>query len=139
MLRKSIFFASTKQKAGVKMKESGFAKLKKTVLMKNTYVEAGIVAVASPLPLMIFTSMWSVLFGIGFGIGVLGYTSIPEWMLYISLFPLLISPAIGVLGTVRCLLKIKEKKAWLGLILSLLGLVENMLLFYGCFYIGSRY
>ena len=105
--------------------------------MKNHPFITGIIAVASPLPLYFFSILWCWILFFGIGMGLLGYDAIPDWILYCGLSPLLISPIIGILGLVHSIVKIKTPKAWLGLLLSLVGLLENALLLYGSYYLGS--
>lgn len=107
--------------------------------MKNKPIVTGIIAVASPIPLIVFTVLWSWIWFFGIGIGLLNYDTVPQWMLVCSLSPLFISPAFGLLGIVHGVIKIKLKRAWLGIFLSVLGLIENFILIYGMCYIGSRF
>ena len=107
--------------------------------MKNRPFITGIIAVASPVPLCIFTILWSWVFSFGFGMGVLGYDTIPDWVLTCSLLPLAISPMIGLIGLIHSIIKIKTKLSWLGIVLSVFCLAENFLMIYGMGYIGSRY
>ena len=107
--------------------------------MKNKPFITGIIAIASPIPLSIFTVLWSWLWFFGIGIGLLNYSNVPEWILNVGLLPLIISPVLGILGIVHGFLKIKHKLAWLGIVLSVVGLIENCLLIYGMYYIGSRF
>ena len=107
--------------------------------MKNKPIVTGIIAVASPIPLLIFTVLWCWGWFFGIGTGLLNYDTIPQWILICSLLPLFISPAFGVLGIIHGIIKIKEKQAWIGILLSALGLIENFLLIYGMGYIGSRF
>ncbi len=99
----------------------------------------GIIAVASPLPMLLFTSFWSVIFGIGFGISVLGYSTIPDWMEYLCLLPLSFSPVFDVFGIIFGALRYKKRYSLLCIILSALGLLINFALIFGIAYIGSRY
>lgn len=98
-----------------------------------------IIAVASPLPMIFVTSMWSLLFGVGFGIGVLGYSTLPDWILYLGLLPLSFSPLFDIFGIVLGITKIKERHSILCISLSLLGLLINFALIFAMGYIGSRY
>ena len=109
------------------------------LIHKNKPWHLGLLAVLSPLPMLIVTSMWSVLWGIWFGIGVLNYTTIPDWILAISLLPLLVSPTLGILGIAQGIIRRKERRAWIGILLSVLGLMGNVLLIYGIGYLGSRF
>lgn len=105
--------------------------------MKNKPLISGIIAAASPLPLAIFTVLWSWLLGFGLVMGVLGYDQIPISVGIVSILPLLISPLLGLGGILHGIIKRKERLAWLGIILSVLCLVENFLLIYGMIYLGS--
>ena len=107
--------------------------------MKNKPIITGIIAVASPIPLIILTVMWSWAWFFGIGMGLLNYDTVPQWILTISLLPLLISPFLGLLGIIHGIVKIKARKAWLGIFLSVIGLLENFTLFYGMYYLGSRF
>lgn len=107
--------------------------------MKNTPVEAGIVAVASPLPLFFCTVLWSWILVFVIWMTILDFSHIPNWLLICSLFPLFISPGLGVIGIIHGIVKIKEKNAWVGILLSALGLAENLLLLFVIGYIGSRF
>ena len=107
--------------------------------MKNKPIVTGIIAVASPGPLFVFTVLWSWIWGFGIGLGLLNYDTIPMWIADVGLAPLLISPALCLLGIVHGALKIKLKRAWLGIVLSVLGLIENCILFFGMIYLGSRF
>ena len=73
------------------------------------------------------------------GMGLLNYDIVPQWILAVSLLPLLISPIIGLLGIIHGIVKIKTRKAWLGIFLSVIGLFENYILIYGIYYLGSRF
>lgn len=99
----------------------------------------GLIAVLSPIPGLILTSMWSLLVGVGLGIELLHYSTIPDWLLVITLLPLLISPSLGLAGIVRGIIRRKERLAWLEILLSVLGLVENGVVLYGGLYLGSRF
>lgn len=111
-----------------------------SILMKNTPLNAGIAAVVFPLPAFFYTILWAWIVTFGLGFGVLGIEHIPDWLLSISVTPLLLSfaagPILGVLGIIHSLTKIKQKRAWLGLLLSILGLVESLLLVCGLIYLG---
>ena len=86
--------------------------------MKNRPIITGIIAVASPIPLIIFTVIWCWVWFFGIGMGLLNYDTVPQWILIISLFPLLISPILGLLGIIHSIVKIKTRKAVLGVFLS---------------------
>ena len=107
--------------------------------MKNKPLVTGIIAVVSPVPLIVFTVLWSWLWVFGIGMGLLNYDTIPQWILICSLLPLFISPTLGFLGIAHGIIKIKLKRAWVGILLSVLGLIENFILIYGMYYIGSRF
>ena len=107
--------------------------------MKNRPIATGIIAVASPIPLVIVTVIWSWVWFFGIGMGLLNYDTVPRWMLTVSLLPLFISPIFGLLGIIHGIVKIKTRKAWLGIFLSVIGLFENFILIYGMYYLGSRF
>ena len=107
--------------------------------MKNRPIVTGIIAAASPIPMVIFTVIWSCVWFLGIGMGLLNYDTVPQWIFIVSLLPLLVSPIFGLLGIIHGLVKIKTKKAWLGIFLSVIGLFENFILIYGMYYLGSRF
>ena len=107
--------------------------------MKLRPVTTGIIAVASPIPLLMFTSFWLPMWYFGIGMGLLNYDTIPQWIQLCSVLPLFISPIIGVLGIIHGCIKIREERAWVGVLLSVLGLTENFFLLYGMYYLGSRF
>ena len=107
--------------------------------MKHRPIATGIIAVASPIPVVIFTVIWSWVWFFDIGMGLLNYDTVPQWILTVSLLPLLISPIFGLLGIIHGIVKIKTRKAWLGIFLSVIGLFENFVLIYGMCYLGSRY
>ena len=107
--------------------------------MKNKPIVTGIIAVASPIPMASFTTIWCWIWCFGIGIGLLNYDTIPPWMLVVSLMPLLISPIFGLLGIIHSMIKIKTKKAGLALFLSVIGLLENFILLYEMYYVGTRF
>lgn len=96
-------------------------------------------AITSPFLMYFFTLIWSWMFGIGFGIEILGYSTIPNWILIICLLPLSFSPLIDIFGIILGIVKIKERHSILCIILSVLGLIINFALIFGTGYIGSRY
>lgn len=107
--------------------------------MKSKPFVTGVLAVASPLPGFFLTMLWCWSCCFGIGMGLLNYDTIPEWLLIVSLLPLFISPLLGLLGIIHGIVKIRSKKAWLGILLSVIGLFENFILIYGIGYLGSRY
>ena len=107
--------------------------------MKCRPIVTGIIAVTSPIPLVVFTIIWCWVWFFGIGMGLLNYDIVPHWILIFSLLPLFISPIIGLLGIIHGFVKIKTKKAWLGILLSAVGLLENFILIYGIYYLGSRF
>ena len=112
------------------MPKGTLTKLKESILLKNTPVEAGWFAFFSPLPMYFATCLWSC--GIFFGIymGVMGLDAAPpDWLIVLAVLPYLASPLLGIWGIVHGIIKRKEKRAWLGILLSALCLVGNALLF----------
>lgn len=125
---------------GKPYRKGTLTKLKESILMKNTPVEAGRFAAFSPLPMFFVAMCWGMLFFFNIYLSIFPAESTPPvWVLILLLLPLLFSPLLGVLGIIHGIIKRKEKRAWLGILLSALCLIENFLLFYGMGYIGSRY
>ena len=96
-----------------------------SICMKNTPLEAGIFALWSPLPLLFLAELWALILILYVCFHLLGLNSVPVWLLLISLLPMLISPLLGILGIIHGFRKRKEPRAWLGILLSFLSLVEN--------------
>ncbi len=107
--------------------------------MKNKSLTIGIIAAASPIPLIIFTAIWSWLWFFGIGRGLLNYDTIPTWILICSLLPLLASPAFGICGIIHGCTRIKEKHSFGCILLSAIGLIENFSMILGMYYLGSNY
>lgn len=125
---------------GKPYRKGTLTKLKESILMKNTPVEAGRFAAFSPLPMFFVTVLWCWFVLFGLYMGVFGMdVPIPNWVVILGVLPYVFSPLLGLLGIIHGILKRKEKRAWLGILLSALCLIENFLLFYGMGYIGSRY
>ena len=99
----------------------------------------GIIAVSSPLPMIIITMLWFFFLFFGVGMGILGYSSTPDWILIIGLLPLLLSPAFDIFGIVFGIIKRKEHHSVLCVILSAIGFLINFALIFGMIYMGSRY
>ena len=98
----------------------------------------GIIAVASPLPLFVLTCLWGAVF-LATCFALLGYSDAPDWAMYVCTMPLWISPALCVGGIIHGIAARKAKRAWLGILLSALGLLENFLLIFSAAYLGSRF
>lgn len=107
--------------------------------MKNKYLKLGAIAAISPLPMIVFTAIWCWLWFFGIGLGLLGYDSVPEWIMICSMLPLGVSPLLGVIGVIKGGLEIKEKHAFVGLILSIIGLIENFIIIFGIYYMGKNF
>ncbi|MBE6670617.1 MAG: hypothetical protein E7593_00270 [Ruminococcaceae bacterium] len=107
--------------------------------MKNKPFITGIISIVSPIPMFIFTILWCWVWFFGIGIGLLNYDTVPQWILVLSLLPLLISPILCLTGIFYGIVKIKARKAVLGIFLSVAGLLENFILIYGMYYLGSRF
>lgn len=107
--------------------------------MESKSLRLGIISALSPIPLFVFTALWCWMWYFGIGIELLHYEIIPEWILLISVLPLSVSPLLGLVGTVYGIITIREKLSFLGVILSLLCLLENCALLYGIIYLGSRF
>ena len=107
--------------------------------MKNKSLTLGLISVLSPAPFFVLTALWFWMWFFGIGMGFLNYEIVPEWILMISVLPLFVSPLLGLIGTVLGIVTIREKYSLLGIILSLLCIVENFVLIYGIYYLGSRF
>ena len=107
--------------------------------MKNKLKIIAIVAVASPIPMIVITILWSWILFFGVGMGLLGYSTVPDWIMFLELLPLSFSPLFDIFGIVLGLVKIKERQSMLCIILSILGLLINFALIFAMGYIGSRY
>lgn len=94
----------------------------------------GIFAALSPVPGVMLTSFWGMILVFPIGMELLQYETIPVWIGIISLLPLLISPLLGIFGIIHGAKKSKEKHARLGIVLSVLCLIENIVLLYGIYY-----
>ena len=107
--------------------------------MKMNPVKLGKVAVITPIPLLILAviALWVIYFFVG--MHILGYETVPFWLLIISELPLFISPLLCVFGIVYGVIKRREHRAWLGVLLSSLGLLENCLIFGCIIYVGKRF
>ena len=112
------------------MPKGTLTKLKESILMKNSPIEAGQFAFFSPLPMFIVTILWCWVVFFGIYMGMIGLDiPIPTWVIILGVLPCLASPLLGVWGIIHGIMKRKEKQAWLGIMLSALCLVENVLLF----------
>ena len=97
---------------------------------------SGVLSVLMPIPIVIVTMMlglcvawvWYALFELD---------NISSWFLVIAVIPLLLSPIFSIFSTVYCAVKIRVKWAWIGLLLSILGIAENAVLMFFLYYIGS--
>ena len=103
------------------------------------HLVVALIAVISPFAMWIVTMFWSVLLGLGLGVSILGYSSIPDWMTFICLLPLSFSPLFDVYGIVLGIVKSKERYSKLCVILSTLGLLINAALLIFAGFVGSRY
>ncbi len=102
--------------------------------MKMKPLTLGIIAALSPIPGLLLTELCVLIWAFPIGMELLQYDTIPTWMLIISLPLLLISPLLGILGIIHGAKKSKEKHARLGIVLSVLCLIENIVLLYGIYY-----
>ena len=97
---------------------------------------SGAISVLMPIPMAIVTMMlglcvvwvWCALFELD---------NIPSWFLVSVSGLLFISPVFSLLSTVYCAVKIRCKRAWIGLLLSILGIAENAGLIFFLYYVGS--
>lgn len=110
--------------------------------MKKTNINPlifGIISVVSPIPMMVFTVLWSWVLFFGIGMGLLGYDTIPGWILVLSILPMGISPAFSLFGIVYGIVKRKERYSILCILLSALGVLINAALICGILYLGATY
>lgn len=107
--------------------------------MKNKAAFWGMLSFLSPIPMTFLTFLWSWIWCFGIAMGLLGYERISDWALIIGTAPLLISPLMGLSGLVYGICHYRQKLAWLGILLSFLGVVVNGLLIFAILYMGSRY
>ena len=107
--------------------------------MKRSAFVLGLISFLSPVPFAVATILWDWVLSFGIGMGLLGYDHIPDWILFAGLAPLLISPTLGIVGIVYGFCERKEKLAWLGILLSVLGVMVNGLLLFAMGYAGSHY
>lgn len=104
--------------------------------MKRKLWIPGVVAVASPLPMLVNTLLWFWFLFLGVGIYILGYTTVPDWILYLGLLPLSFSPLFDIFGIVFGFVHIRQRHAVLCILLSVLGLAINFLLILAMSYLG---
>lgn len=107
--------------------------------MSSKALSLGISAVKSVLPWCGITILWSWAVFFGLVLGVLKYDTIPQWANGLMLIPILVSPAKGAYGVIYGLTHRTEERAWLGVLLSVLGIVLNALLWGWLDYFVSRY
>ena len=99
----------------------------------------GIVAFFSPIIVFVSTCIWSWLTFFGIGMGVLHYETVPEWLVTIGCLPLLIGPLMCCAFFVLNVINRKEDMARVGMLLSAVGAILNVLMIIGMCYIGSKY
>ena len=97
---------------------------------------SGVLSVLMPIPMAIVTMMLG-LYGVWVWYALFELDNISSWFLVIAVIPLLLSPIFSIFSTVYCAVKIRVKWAWIGLILSILGIAENAVLMFFLYYIGS--
>lgn len=107
--------------------------------MKNKPLVTGIIAVASPVPVITFTVFWYWMWFFGIGMSLFGYNTVPVWIDICGFLPFFVSPALCVAGIVHGAIKHKCRLAWLGILLSVVGLIENFIIVYTLYYIGSTF
>ena len=98
--------------------------------MKNRPIITGILAFISPLPMFFFAFILSWILFFGIGMGLLGLSTVPYWMLIPTVLALLVSPTLCVLGIIHGIVKRHVRYAKLGILLSALGLVGNGILWF---------
>ena len=105
----------------------------------RTLLSLGLFNLLSPLPLMLTGILlaWFVEFGIG--CRIFGAHKTPDWLLYLAFLPLLISPLCALFGIMRGIIRRKERHALTCALLSFIGLLENVGLFAGIFYLSAAF
>ena len=97
---------------------------------------SGVLSVLMPIPMAIVTMMLG-LYGVWIWYALFELDNIPSWFLVSVSGLLFISPVFSLLSTVYCAIKIRCKRAWIGLLLSVLGIAENTGLIFFLYYAGS--
>ena len=97
---------------------------------------SGAISVLMPIPTAIVTMMLG-LYGVWIWCALFELDNIPSWFLVSVSSLLFISPVFSLLSTVYCAVKIRCKRAWIGLLLSVLGIAENAGLIFFLYLIGS--
>ena len=97
---------------------------------------SGAISVLMPIPAVIVTMMLGLLLFL-LGSVIFGVYDIPAWFLFIAVIPLLLSPIFSIFSTVYCDVKIRCNRAWIGLLLSVIGIAENAGLIFFLYYAGS--
>ena len=98
---------------------------------------SGVLSVLMPIPIVIVTMMLG-LFVAWIWYALFELDNIASWFLVIAVIPpLLLSPIFSIFSTVYCAVKIRCKRAWIGLLLSVLGIAENTGLIFFLYYAGS--
>lgn len=113
----------------------------RTRSMKSKAYSLGKVCAISSIPFFFLSAFLSYIIIAFFGVRfeAMGHDTIPQWLVNICFSPVLFSPLLCVIGVVYGMIKRHEPHAKLGIILSFIGAAENILLFYGLNYIGSRF
>lgn len=87
----------------------------------------------------VFCMLWSWFWFFGVGIEIIGYETIPDWIMYLAEFPLLISPLFGIFGVIYGIIKGRKKYGKICIILSILGVLTNAVLLGIMFYLGANF
>lgn len=106
---------------------------------KKLLLSLGLFNLISPLPLMVLSIffVWFIEFGIGYRL--YGVHNTPDWLRNLSLLVFLISPLSTLAGIILGIVKQREKHALTCSLLSALGLLENIGLFVGVFYLSATF
>ena len=106
---------------------------------KKLLLSLGLFNLISPLPLMVLSIffIWFIEFGIGYRL--YGVNNTPDWLRNLSLLVFLISPLCTLAGIIRGIIRRRDKHALTCSLLCALGLLENIGLFAGIFYLSATF
>ena len=95
--------------------------------MKRSALSVGLMCIAWIIPLQVVFWLYCWLLILS-GVGLLFLGEPSSILNVILVLPLFISPLMGIWGTVYGIIRRKEPKAWLGILLSLLTVAINFLI-----------
>ena len=101
--------------------------------MERQTAATGIAAVAAPVPMFVLSAIIALI-----GMSLLNGDA-PRWLPAVSMLPMIIPILLGLLGVIHSFIRIRQKRAWLGLLLTVLGIAVAVFLIYGAAWLASRY